>query len=294
MTAGPGVTRRASAAPTLREERKLLRSGHLLVAGMDEVGRGALAGPVTVGVVVVDASVRTAPSGVRDSKLLAPAAREALVPRVRRWAVDSAVGHAEPAEIDRYGIIAALRLAGRRALARLDRPPGCVLLDGSHDWLSAPRPRSRPATSVPVSVAGSAGGCDGEGQGALFDVPVAPPLPVLPAGTFAVVPPSPLAWPAVPLRVPAPPVELPVDPCVVAQVKADLRCAAVAAASVLAKVERDAIMVERAGFDPRYGWHENKGYSAPEHAEAIRRHGPCEQHRRSWSLPVPSLEPSSG
>lgn len=272
-------------APTLREERRLLRSGHLLVAGMDEVGRGALAGPVTVGVVVVDASVRTAPSGVRDSKLLAPAAREALVPRVRRWAVDSAVGHAEPEEIDRYGIIAALRLAGRRALAQLAQPPGCVLLDGSHDWLSVPR--SRPgSTGVPVSVSG----CDDEGQGALFAVPVAPPLPVVPAGTFAVVPPSPLAWPAVPLRVPAPPVELPLDPHVVAQVKADLRCAAVAAASVLAKVERDAIMVERAGLDPRYRWHENKGYSAPEHAEAIRRHGPCEQHRRSWSLPVPSLE----
>jgi len=289
MTAGPGVAGRARTAPTLREERRLLRSGHLLVAGMDEVGRGALAGPVTVGVVVVDASVRTAPSGVRDSKLLAPAAREALVPRVRRWAVDSAVGHAEPGEIDRYGIIAALRLAGRRALAQLVRPPGCVLLDGSHDWLSAPRTRPGP-TSVPVSVAG----CDDEAQGALFAVPVAPPLPVLPAGTFTVVPPSPLAWPAVPLRVPAPPVELAVDPCVVAQVKADLRCAAVAAASVLAKVERDAIMVERARLDPRYGWHDNKGYSAPEHAEAIRRHGPCEQHRRSWSLPVPSLEPSPG
>src|SRR5450755_4616226 len=125
--------------PTLREERRLLREGHLLVAGMDEVGRGALAGPVSVGVVVIDARVRAAPAGVRDSKLLTPSAREALVPKLRRWAVAYAVGHAEPAEIDQYGIIAALRLAGRRALASLPQLPGCVLLDGSHDWLSPPR-----------------------------------------------------------------------------------------------------------------------------------------------------------
>lgn len=294
MSPGPGVAgRSAQTAPTLREERRLLRSGHLLVAGMDEVGRGALAGPVSVGVVVVDASIRTAPSGVRDSKLLTPAAREALVPRLRRWAVDSAVGHAEPEEIDRHGIIAALRLAGRRALAQLTQPPGCVLLDGSHDWLSAPVPRPRPGSGRNTAV----------GQEALFAVPagpvgrvgrvgrVGPPrVRVLPAGAFAVVPPSPQAWPAVPLREPAPPVALALDPCVVARVKADLRCAAVAAASVLAKVERDAEMVRRAGLDPRYGWHDNKGYSAPEHAEAIRRHGPCDQHRRSWSLPVPSLD----
>src|SRR5512140_2192453 len=119
-----------SHVPTLRHERALLREGHLLVAGMDEVGRGALAGPVSVGVVVVDASVRTAPAGVRDSKLLTPAAREALVPRLRRWAVTWAVGHAEPDEIDRHGIIGALRLAARRALATLPDVPTCVLLDG--------------------------------------------------------------------------------------------------------------------------------------------------------------------
>jgi ribonuclease HII len=68
-------------------------------------------------------------------------------------------------------------------------------------------------------------------------------------------------------------------------VKADLRCAAVAAASVLAKVERDRIMVERARDFPGYRWEENKGYSAPEHGDALRRLGTCTQHRRSWSLP---------
>jgi ribonuclease HII len=236
--------------PTLREERRLLRSGHVLVAGMDEVGRGALAGPVTVGVVVVDLAVGTAPSGVKDSKLLVPAAREALVPRLRRWARGWAVGHAEPDEIDAHGIIAALRLAGRRALAQLPAFPACVLLDGNHDWLSL-----RPS---------------------------APPPPLDEDGLFPVE----LAGPVgVPVRVPAPHVPLDAEPVVHTMIKADLRCAAVAAASVLAKVERDRIMVERARDFPGYGWEENKGYSAPEHGDALRRLGTCTQHRRSWSLP---------
>jgi ribonuclease HII len=232
-----------STAPTLREERRLLRSGHVVVAGMDEVGRGALAGPVTVGLVVVDATVRTAPSGVRDSKLLTPAAREAMVPRLRRWALEHAVGHAQPDEIDRYGIIAALRLAGRRALAQLPLAPTCVLLDGCHDWLTLP--------DEPV---------------ALFELDVAG-------------------------RSRAPVVELSAEPAVLTRVKADQRCAAVAAASVLAKVERDAIMVRLAEDFPAYGWRENKGYSAPEHAAALRAWGPCSQHRQSWSLPLGERDP---
>jgi ribonuclease HII len=233
-----------STAPTLRQERRLLRTGHTLLAGMDEVGRGALAGPVTVGVVVVDLEIRTAPAGVRDSKLLAPAAREALVPRLRRWARSWAVGHAEPEEIDAYGIMAALRLAGRRALAQLPQLPTCVLLDGNYDWLTGRRR-------------------------ALDDLDALFPVEVV-----------------VPFRPPAPPVELALEPRVSTMIKADLRCAAVAAASVLAKVERDRIMVERSRLFPGYGWEENKGYSAPEHGAAIRRLGPCAQHRQSWSLPL--------
>ena len=250
--AGPPGGRRVppsprSRVPTLREERRLLREGHRYVAGVDEVGRGALAGPVTVGVVVVDAAGRSAPSGVRDSKLLTPAAREALVPKLRRWAVGYAVGHAEPEEIDSYGIIAALRLAGRRALAQLaPTPPTCVLLDGSHDWLTVP--------AEPVG---------------LFELDL-------------------------PGRRPAPPVAVGVEPVVTTMVKADLRCAAVAAASVLAKVERDAIMTGRADDFPIFGWRENKGYSAPEHVAALRRYGPCAQHRRTWSLPVAQVLAAEG
>ncbi|HKG51820.1 MAG TPA: ribonuclease HII, partial [Actinomycetales bacterium] len=89
--------------PSLRVERSLLREHCRLLAAVDEVGRGALAGPASVGIVLVDASVRTAPSGVRDSKLLTPAARQALVPRIRRWALASAVGHAGPDEVDAVG-----------------------------------------------------------------------------------------------------------------------------------------------------------------------------------------------
>jgi ribonuclease HII len=242
-------TRVRSTAPTLREERRLLRTGHTLLAGVDEVGRGSLAGPVSVGVVVVDLELRTAPAGVRDSKLLPPAAREALVPRLRRWARSWAVGHAEPEEIDAYGIMAALRLAGRRALAQLPEVPTCVLLDGNHDWLTGRRR-------------------------ALDDLDALFPMEAV-----------------VPFRPPAPPVELALEPRVHTMIKADLRCAAVAAASVLAKVERDRIMVERSRLFPGYGWEENKGYSAPEHGAAIRRLGPCAQHRQSWSLPLNGAAP---
>lgn len=216
-----------STTPTLRLERTLLRSGHRLVAGMDEVGRGALAGPVSVGVVAVGLSTRTAPRGVRDSKLLTPAARQELVPRLRRWAAH-AVGHACAGEIDRFGIICALRLAGHRALAALPEPPDMVVLDGTHDWLTPPA------------------------QDVLLD-----PLPLPDPGG---------------------------RPQVTTLVKADMRCAAVAAASVLAKVERDGLMVGYAEEFPDYAWHENKGYAAPEHSAALRRLGPCRLHRRSWNL----------
>lgn len=128
----------ATRRPSLRVERALQRDGHRVLAGMDEVGRGALAGPVTVGVVVIDETCRTAPQGVRDSKLLAPQARERMVPRIQRWAVAYAVGHASAEEIDEVGIIAALRRAGCRALAATGIRPDLVILDGNHDWLTEP------------------------------------------------------------------------------------------------------------------------------------------------------------
>ena len=134
MPTAPPRTRK----PSLRVERALQRDGHRVLAGMDEVGRGALAGPVTVGVVLIDEACRSAPAGVRDSKLLTPAARAAMVPRIQRWCLGHAVGHASAEEIDRIGIIAALRLAGLRALEAVGTAPDLVILDGNHDWLTEP------------------------------------------------------------------------------------------------------------------------------------------------------------
>ena len=206
--------------PTLRLERGLLRSGTRRLGAMDEVGRGSPAGPVYVGLVVVDASTGRPPTGIRDSKLLAPAARESRVPRIRAWAAGWALGSADPAEVDELGLNGALGLAGIRALAALDDPPDLLVVDGNHDWLT-------PA---------SAGG-----------------------GT--------------------------VVPRVRTRVRADLTCTSVAAASILAKVARDALMVQLAGEFPAYGWEANKGYGTVDHLDAFRRLGPSPHHRISWRLP---------
>lgn len=226
-----------SPVPTLRIERSMLREGVVHLACLDEVGRGALSGPVSVGAVVVCLETRTAPQGVRDSKLLTPDARERLAPRIRRWAVCHAVGHASPAEIDEIGIIAALRLAGRRALGALSVTPDAVLLDGNHDYLSPPA------------------------QPSLVELVETPPV-----GSSS-------------------PAELVETPPVKTIIKADMKCAGVAAASILAKTERDAMMVALHDEHPEYAWAENKGYSAPVHMEALARLGPSVHHRRSWALP---------
>lgn len=219
----------ASVRPSLRLERSLLREGARVLAGMDEVGRGALAGPVSVGVVAVDLATRSGPRGVADSKLLTANARTALLPALRAWGLARAVGHASPAEIDELGIVGALRLAGQRALAAVAVQVGTVdvvVLDGTHDWLSAPDPDLFTLTEE-----------------------VAPTARV------------------------------------VTQAKADRSCASVAAASVLAKCERDDLMVTLHGEHPQYSWSSNKGYGAPEHLAALAAHGPTPHHRTSWRLP---------
>lgn len=219
-----------SEAPTLDYERRFRSSGARLLAGVDEVGRGALAGPVSVGIAVVDLQGQKLLADVRDSKLLKVADRERLVPLVHNWSVASAVGHASANEIDTLGIIAALRLAGTRAwLAVLAAgvTPDVVLLDGSHNWLS---PAAQPS---------------------LFD-------------------------------------DGPADPCCDAPVhtlvKADMQCLSVAAASILAKVERDGMMRELHHEYPAFGWDENKGYGTATHKEALRAAGPTPYHRVSWQL----------
>ena len=126
-------TRRSG--PTLRLERKFWDAGDQVVCGIDEVGRGAWAGPVTVAAVVpAPEHVR----GVRDSKQLTRAEREKAARAVRRWAVAIGVGHASHEECDELGMTAALRTAALRALAELDAQgytPDRIVLDGNHDYL---------------------------------------------------------------------------------------------------------------------------------------------------------------
>ena len=245
--------------PTSKHERALLQD-YGAVVGMDEVGRGSLAGPVAVGAVLIDRSVGRAPAGLADSKLLTAPRREQLVAPIRRWARASAVGWATPSEISTLGLTEALRLAGMRALnlatAGLalvgstdlggptdlagradsahpaDRDTAmsggsslCVLLDGSHDWLSCPPP-------------------------SLFD-----------EGEIS----------------------SPQNFDVVTKVKADLTSRLVAAASILAKVARDHYMSSLP--DPGYDWARNKGYASARHTTALRELGPCGHHRLGWRLP---------
>ncbi|WP_058726670.1 ribonuclease HII [Curtobacterium luteum] len=210
--------------PSLRVEKRLLGEGRVTVIGMDEVGRGAIAGPVAVGVAAVTLDIGRVPQGLADSKLLSAVRRDALVPVVRRWA-PTAVGMASAEVVDRQGIVPALGQAGAAALARLvadgvSLDGAVVVLDGSFDWLS----RAVPAALL--------------------------------AG---------------------------VDPLdVVVRVKADRDCASVAAASVVAKVARDALMVAAHDEAPHYAWASNKGYGSTAHYDGIRSVGAHALHRKSW------------
>lgn len=240
-----------SPAPSLRLERAALREGARYVAGMDEVGRGALAGPVTVGAVVVDLTTRSAPVGLRDSKLLTAQVRQQLRAPLSRWPIAYGVGHASAAEIDAHGLTAALRLAGTRALHAAAVVPDLVLLDGSHDWLSAPFDLFSTAVA------------DAELAGATEASLAVPNAGQAPRAVRTVV-------------------------------KGDLKCASIAAASVLAKCARDELMAQLAAAVPAYGWAENKGYGSPHHLRALADHGPCDHHRRSWRLPTLSQAPTGG
>lgn len=130
--------------PTRQIEIELLER-YDVVIGMDEVGRGALAGPVAVGAAVVSRGTGMAPAGLADSKLLNAAKRQALVPSIREWIVSGAVGWSSPNEVSKQGLTWALRLAGLRAIATLLPPISgteriCILLDGNYNWLKTPEP----------------------------------------------------------------------------------------------------------------------------------------------------------
>ncbi len=201
VTAGP--------SPTLRYERKCWAAGDNVVVGIDEVGRGSWAGPVTVAAVVPDTAHC---KGVRDSKMLTFEERAASAARVRAWARGIGVGHASHEECDVVGMTEALRRAALRALEQLERQgfvPDRIVLDGKHDYLAMPR-------------------------------------------------------------------------VVRTIVKADQTALSVAAASVIAKTTRDAMMAEEAEHYPAYGFESNRGYPAPVHKCALAAYGPSAIHRRSW------------
>ncbi|MDR3106958.1 MAG: ribonuclease HII [Bifidobacteriaceae bacterium] len=138
--------------PTLLTESALLAGGAASVGGMDEVGRGALAGPVCVGLVVVEAATPEPPVGLADSKLLTPAQRQRLAPLLAVWGRSRATGWASAREVDQRGVVAALRLAGERALAELDEPPEAIILDGKHNWLAPPADLFSPSVEVACKV----------------------------------------------------------------------------------------------------------------------------------------------
>jgi ribonuclease HII len=211
--------------PTLRLERRCWKAGERVVVGMDEVGRGAWAGPVTVAAVV------PAPEhlkGVRDSKQLLRDERSRVAADVRAWARAVGVGHASHEECDELGMTAAQRVAGQRALAMLAAQgyePDRVILDGNHDYLRL----GERCTLV---------------------------------------------------------------------VRGDTSVLAVAAASCVAKVTRDALMREEAEHYPPYDFESNVGYPAPVHKAALRGYGPSSIHRRTWifmeGLCWPGMPPPPG
>jgi ribonuclease HII len=216
-------------AVSLEIEASLWNAGATVIVGMDEVGRGALAGPVSVGAVAL-CPCDAWPRGLADSKELSPARRNAIAAELASFGLARAVGSASNLEVDEYGIIGALRLAGWRALesVRADGvDPDVILLDGSHDWLTAP-------AATLLSALSDAG-------------PRIPPVTTV--------------------------------------VKGDGTCVSIAAASVLAKVARDAEMIRVHDEYPDYGWRDNKGYGSSGHIDALIRLGPTARHRASWNLP---------
>jgi ribonuclease HII len=199
--------------PSLRLERSLLRAGHSLVAGIDEVGRGPLAGPIYIGFVVIGADTPTAPRGVRDSKATRPKDRVALAQLIKGWAW-STTASVDAGFIDRHGLTGALRECVNIAFhtaRESGMTPSALILDGTFNFC---------APGLPVSV--------------------------------------------------------------VTRKKADESASSVAAASILAKVERDAFMCERSVAFPGYGWERNSGYGTREHQQAISDLGLTRLHRRSF------------
>jgi len=199
---------------TLKFEKRAWESGAHLVAGVDEVGRGSLFGPVVAAAVILDPAYRI--RGLRDSKLLVAERREVLAERIREHAMAWAIAAVDAARIDQINIYQASRVAMREAVLQLHPTPDHLLIDALR--LDCDLPQK-------------------------------------------------------------------------AIIHGDALSASIAAASIVAKVERDRILREWDPVFPLYGLASNKGYSTPHHIAALREHGPSPLHRQSfapvWMNPVP-------
>lgn len=191
----------------LVEEEKLWKKGYLLLAGIDEAGRGPLAGPVVAAACILPAKFDL--SGLNDSKMLTESKREKLFIQIQTQAVDYAIGSAEPAEIDVLNILQATKLAMKRSIEGLTVRPHYLLIDA----LNLP--------NVQLPQFGLIGG--------------------------------------------------------------DRLSASIAAASILAKVTRDRLMVELHSLYPEYMFSKNKGYGTNEHMQVLKHLGPCPLHRKSFA-----------
>jgi ribonuclease HII len=206
--AGERCTKTMAAHP---RTMSLPLAAHGLVAGVDEAGRGPLAGPVVAAAVILDPRRRI--RGVRDSKVIEPEERAQLATKIRASALAWSVAWADVEEIDAHNILEATYLAMRRALCGLRIAPAHVQIDGNR------------------------------------------------CPSFA---------------------GLPLKCTYEAIVDGDVRRTCIGAASILAKVTRDAMMIELDALYPQYGFASHKGYSTPQHYEALDKHGPSPIHRRSF------------
>ena len=196
--------------PTLDQEKKLWQQGYQSIAGLDEAGRGAWAGPVFAAAVILpcDSHIQDLLSGVNDSKKLTARQRERWQGCIKAASLDWAVGSASNLEIDEIGIAAASRLAMLRALQQLRYKADHLLID----YISLPE-SDLPQSSLP---------------------------------------------------------------------KGDAHCLSIAAASILAKTARDALMIELDSSYPAYGFARHKGYGTAAHRAALKQVGLCEIHRSSF------------
>lgn len=193
-------------APDYSYETRAISRGAKLIAGVDEVGRGPLAGPVTAAAVILDAA--NIPEGLNDSKVLTAKRREALEAVIFEAAIVS-IGHATVEEIDEINILRASHLAMERAIAGLPTQPDHVLIDGN----MIPQGLTLPAEAI---------------------------------------------------------------------IKGDSKSVSISAASIVAKICRDRLMVDLAQQHPGYGWETNAGYGSKSHMLALQKLGATPHHRRSF------------